>query len=217
MTTAKSSLYRATVPLGLDLAATIEIVEIDPRSAPESGAEWPTDRDWPIAQLRIDLPGGPSYWDGATRGHRPTLAEAVRTIEIKVLDEILRDVWGNHTDTGRRISVTASHEYLDDAVTALRARAESELALVIAHVAKRAARLAQRERTLAAGRAGRPRLTVLPDRVLELDDARQPAAPLPPADDAASQRYALLEINATAEEATPMPVRAPRSSRRRAA
>lgn len=194
-------LYRADVQLGLGLTATITITEHDPAAPPASGAEWARELDWPIAELRLELPSTPT-------SHQ--LAAELRG-DIRLLGERLAENWGtpSHDNQYRHIVgprhklATERAEYLDDAVAALRARAETELAPLIAHVAKRAARLAEREATLARGRAGRDR----PDeRPIELDDERPESAPDLTTDDS-SQRFALLELD------DPKPARAKRAKK----
>lgn len=202
-------LYRADVHLGLGLVATIEIVEHDPAPPPPSGAEWAREVDWPIAELRLSLP---------SNSESSHLALELQC-DLKIAGDKLVDHWGigchdNHWRpiAGPRTQKTTERaEYLDDAVSILIARAESELAPLIAHVAKRAARLAQRDATLAAGRAGRagrPR-PVETERPIEIDSERKPAPDL--TDDDSSQRFALLEIDA------PLAPQQKRTKRQRAA
>lgn len=194
-------LYRADVQLGLGLVATITIAEHDPAPPPPSGAEWARELDWPIAELRLDLPTSPDS---------PRLAHELRC-DLRVLDVQLGEDWGRATVNQqytpipgvRYTLVTERAEYLDDAVTALRTRAEAGLAPLIAHVGARAARLAEREATLARGRAGRPRAD---DRPIEIDDTRAESAPDLNTDDS-SQRFALLELD------DPKPARAKRAKK----
>jgi hypothetical protein len=183
-----SPLFRADVKLGLGLIATIEIVEHDPAPPPPTGAEWAREIDWPIAELRLSLP--------SCETGTPLASEL--QCDLFVVGERLSDHWGSgcHDSNYRPIAgprtktTTSTAEYLDDAVTALRGRAESDLAPLIAHVAKRAARLARRETALAAGRAGRAKSD---ERPIEIDSERKAA--LDPTTDDSSQRFALLEID----------------------
>jgi hypothetical protein len=92
-----------------------------------------------------------------------------------------------------------SAEYLEDAVATLRARAEADLAPVIAHVARRAARLARREESLARGRAGRAAPQVAtPDRPIEMDPTTARSTPADTED--TSIRGALLELDAAPQQ-----------------
>jgi len=198
-----TALYHADVPLGLGLTATITIVEHDPAPPPPSGTEWAHETDWPIAELRIDLP---------SRSKDYHLADELRC-DLRVLGEALCESWGDCRRNNQYQPIAGPHhkttteraEYLDDAVASLRSRAESELAPLIAHVAKRAARLAAREATLARGRAGRPKQEP-EERPLELDTEPRATATAP-IDDDSSQRFALLEIDA------PQPARAKRAKK----
>ncbi|MBA3844232.1 MAG: hypothetical protein H0X39_16720 [Actinobacteria bacterium] len=188
-------LYRAEVALGLGLTAIVEITEASPQDAPVVGAEWAAEIDWPRAQLEIGLSAAPSCYVYAVEIVPELICEAV------VLNDVLGKRWGG--EYGNECPRLKSHracrtelaaEYLIDAVSQLRARAEADLAPLIAHVAKRAARLAQREATLTAGRTGRPLPVANDARPIETDDAPRTVAPDLTNDDS-SQRFALLEID----------------------
>lgn len=131
-------LYTSNIPLGMDLEAEVVIDDIGPEDAPTVGSDWNIEIDYPRIRLSIRLGNGSSY-----------LPAALRNEELQLLGERLHSSWGN---CGRRW-VEISGPSVRACVSALRSRAEAELAPLIAHVAARAARLAQRERTLEAARA----------------------------------------------------------------
>lgn len=136
-----TTLYTATVDLGLGLSATIEIYALPARPAPVAGSEWPIDADYPGCSLQISLPqeDDEDHYDIAPELQCP----------IELLDEQLTPKWGKDLGCTRHRTATARGPRQSELVTQLRERAERELAPLIAHVAARAARLAQRERTIA--------------------------------------------------------------------
>lgn len=199
-------LYRAEVPLGLGLSAIVEIVEIDPEPAPESGAEWPVERDWPRARLTIALPAECGDLALALRSEELTLLGRSTTPTYDGGPKGLGYQWGRVDLAGtaaatQRRSVEDRAEYLTDAVSRLALRADAELAPLIAHVAKRAARLAQREDTLARGRAS-PQPQITTDvRPIDLSPPREVSPETHASPDDSSQRFALLELDVKPQRA----------------
>lgn len=151
-------LVHREITLGLGHVATVEIRYDGPsQPTPATGADWPPETDWPAAKMTLRLPAY-HYW-----GYSFRLCHDLQNCG-SVLGESTNENWGgDHYFHRDNVLVGTKQKTRRKAGTSLRqAAAEllreviAELRPVQAHVAARAARLAQREATLLAGQDMRP-------------------------------------------------------------
>lgn len=138
--TTPATLYTATIPLGLGHDAIVTITAEPPLDEPDTGSDWPVEVDYARATLMIYLPM-PTYGE---------LAHDLVCLTVEILKQKVGRHWGVPNTTTLRQSrhVTRSGPRRSAIVTELRELAESQLRPLIAHVAARAARLAERARTI---------------------------------------------------------------------
>lgn len=150
-------LYDATVAAPLGLSILIQIGEVNPSSAPVTGAAWPADIDHVICELHVTLPGlmgqaGHAYDEESTG---EGILHALRSDTIALLGERLVRRWGSGpiANGDRQRIVRRSGASRRSLVQELRELAEKELLPLLAHLAARAARLAERDRALEFARS----------------------------------------------------------------
>lgn len=143
------TIYETIIALGLGLNAKVKIEDMGPADAPATGVDWPVEKDYPIVVLTIALPTNENWH----------LVEALRASDVKVLGEMLGTTWGvrgeeadGDSSEDRIKTASETRSTVRESCEVLRLRAEADLAAVRAHVDARVARLARRERTIAAAR-----------------------------------------------------------------
>lgn len=134
------------VDLGGGLTAHCTIQSVDPEPAPLAGDDWPADQDGVAVLAVIELPMECSqcgYADGSPSGRRGERLASLR------LNSVL---FGTSSGgIGWHYELTYYGPSERELVRQAREEIEASLAPLIAHHARRLARLAVRERRLAAG------------------------------------------------------------------
>lgn len=149
-------LHTATVAAPLGLSILVQIGEVDPQSAPVTGATWSPDVDRVICELRVILPG--SLGIARTSNEEASgegILHALRSDTISLLGERLLRRWGDGpiVNGDRQRIVQRSGTSRRSLVQELHELAEMELRPLLAYLAARAARLAERDRALEFARS----------------------------------------------------------------
>jgi hypothetical protein len=131
-----------TFALGLGLTATVTYRGLPPLDPPESGSEWSAELDWPRVEATLYLPSTPYG-----RGIEPPL----RAAGVSVMGDSLDALWGqtegtaNHRMRVRGFSAPLVATAYADAAAFI----DAAIATLREVVSARAARLAEREQTIA--------------------------------------------------------------------
>jgi hypothetical protein len=147
-------LVREDHELGLSCSVTIIVTEIAPKDAPESGADWPEELDYPRVRGYLVIHGArvPAALHGVLILERDYPLESHSGEECRSQGPLAEGNLGDGR-AGRRFWNTYSGPSLAELVETALAVLREAVDVLRAHVAARIARLEQREQTLARARA----------------------------------------------------------------
>ena len=142
-----------TFDLGNDHTATVTYRVLLPREPPQIGSEWPAETDHPYVEVTITLP--------ADYHHKQLISELCN---IPVLGEVTTLEWGGYRSGTRIRSITRSTPSVATMYEELTGEVNVAIASLRQAVSDRAARLAEREQTIARA------LESAPAELLEVED-----------------------------------------------
>lgn len=142
-----------TFDLGLGLTATVTYRGLPPLDPPASGSEWFSLQDHPRVAATLRLPG---VMDRDHFGATTLLDHALRAPGATVLTESLSPSWGAAGDGMRSRSITYTAADVGSAYAAATTAILTAIATLREVVSARAARLAEREATIARAMESAP-------------------------------------------------------------